>query len=67
MDDDRQLLRQFTQHNSQEAFAALTARSLSRVYSTCRRELGDACLLLHWQTRQPEGRGTKRRRLIWKS
>ncbi len=44
MDDDRQLLRQFTQHNSQEAFATLTARYLSLVYSTCRRELGDADL-----------------------
>ncbi len=44
MDSDRQLLRQFTQHNSQEAFAALTARYLSLVYSTCRRELGDADL-----------------------
>lgn len=44
MDDDWQLLRQFTQHNSQEAFAALTARYLSLVYSTCRRELDDADL-----------------------
>lgn len=44
MDDDRQLLRQFTQHNSQEAFAALTARYLSLVYSTCRREIDDADL-----------------------
>ncbi len=42
--NDRQLLRQFTQHNSQEAFAALTARYLSLVYSTCRRELDDADL-----------------------
>ena len=42
--DDRQLLRQFTQHNSQEAFAALTARYLSLVYSVCRRELDDADL-----------------------
>ncbi len=42
--DDRQLLRQFTQHNSQEAFAALTARYLSLVYSTCHRELDDADL-----------------------
>ncbi len=44
MDSDRQLLRQFTQHNSQQAFAALTARYLSLVYSTCRRELDDASL-----------------------
>ncbi len=42
--DDRQLLKQFTQHNSQQAFAALTARYLSLVYSTCRRELDDADL-----------------------
>jgi len=42
--NDRQLLRQFTQHNSQEAFTALTARYLSLVYSTCRRELNDADL-----------------------
>ena len=44
MDSDRQLLRQFTQHNSQQAFAALTARYVSLVYSTCRRELDDAGL-----------------------
>ncbi len=40
--DDRQLLRQFVEHNSQEAFAALTQRYLSLVYSVCRRELDDA-------------------------
>jgi len=39
--DDRQLLRRFTEHNSQEAFAVLTARYLSLVYSVCRRELAD--------------------------
>lgn len=43
--DDRQLLTQFTQHNSQEAFAALTVRYLRLVYSTCLRELGDADLV----------------------
>ncbi len=42
--EDRQLLQQFVKDNSQEAFAALTARYLSLVYSTCRRELGDADL-----------------------
>ena len=40
--DDWQLLRRFTEHNSQEAFAALTARYLSLVYSVCRREMDDA-------------------------
>ena len=40
--DDRQLLRRFVEHNSQEAFAALTARYLSLVYSVCRREMDDA-------------------------
>lgn len=44
MDDDRQLLRRFVDDHSQAAFAALTARYLSLVYSTCRRELGDADL-----------------------
>ena len=39
--DDWQLLRRFTEHNSQEAFAALTARHLTLVYSVCRRELAD--------------------------
>ena len=39
--DDWQLLRRFTEHNSQEAFAALTARYLTLVYSVCRRELAD--------------------------
>ena len=38
MDDDRQLLRQFVEYNSQEAFAALTKRYLGLVYSVCRRE-----------------------------
>lgn len=42
MDDDRQLLRQFVEHNSQEAFAALTKRYLSLVYSVCRRETDNA-------------------------
>ena len=42
--EDRQLLQQFVKDNSQEAFAALTARYLSLVYSTCHRELGDADL-----------------------
>ena len=40
--DDRQLLRRFTENNSQEAFAVLTARYLNLVYSVCRRELADA-------------------------
>ena len=40
--DDRQLLRRFTENNSQQAFAALTARYLNLVYSVCRRELDDA-------------------------
>ena len=39
--DDQRLLRQFVEHNSQEAFAALTKRYLSLVYSVCRRELDD--------------------------
>ena len=40
--DDHQLLRQFVVHNSQDAFALLTKRYLSLVYSVCRRELDDA-------------------------
>lgn len=40
--DDRQLLRQFVEENSQEAFASLTKRYLGLVYSVCRRELDDA-------------------------
>ncbi len=44
MDDDRRLLRRFVEDHSQAAFAALTARYLSLVYSTCRRELSDADL-----------------------
>jgi len=40
--DDWQLLRRFVEQNSQEAFAALTARYLNLVYSVCRRDLGDA-------------------------
>ena len=39
--DDWQLLRRFTKNNSQEAFAALTARYLSLVYSVCLREVHD--------------------------
>jgi len=39
--NDRQLLRRFTENNSQEAFAALTARYLNLVYSVCRREVAD--------------------------
>ena len=39
--DDWHLLRRFTEHDSQEAFAALTARYLNMVYSVCRRELAD--------------------------
>ncbi len=39
--DDWRLLRQFVDKNSQEAFAALTLRYLSLVYSVCRRELAD--------------------------
>jgi RNA polymerase sigma factor (sigma-70 family) len=42
--EDRQLLKRFVQDHSQEAFAALTARYLSLVYSVCRRELDDADL-----------------------
>ena len=42
--DDRLLLQRFVKDNSQEAFAALTARYLSLVYSVCRRELDDADL-----------------------
>ena len=40
--DDWRLLRRFVEHNSQEAFSALTARYLRLVYSVCRRELADA-------------------------
>ena len=40
--DDWHLLRRFAEHDSQEAFAALTARYLNLVYSVCRRELADA-------------------------
>ncbi len=40
--DDWQLLRRFVEHDSQEAFAALTKRYLGLVYSVCRRELADA-------------------------
>lgn len=39
---DQQLLRQFVEQNSQEAFAALTTRYLNLVYSVCRRELDNA-------------------------
>lgn len=42
--EDRRLLRRFVEENSQEAFAALTARHLGLVYSVCRRELDDADL-----------------------
>ena len=42
--DDRQLLRRFTENNSQQAFAALTARYLNLVYSVCLREVRDAAL-----------------------
>lgn len=40
--EDRQLLRQFVEHNSQEAFAALTTRYLGLVYSVCSRERDNA-------------------------
>ena len=40
--EDRLLLRRFVQDNSEEAFAALTARYLNLVYAVCRRELADA-------------------------
>ena len=40
--EDRQLLQRFVEQNSQDAFAALTARYLNLVYSVCRRELADA-------------------------
>lgn len=38
---DGALLRRYVEQNSQEAFAALTARHVSLVYSTCLREVGD--------------------------
>jgi len=41
MTPDWLLLRRFVQDNSQEAFAALTARYLSLVYSVCLREVHD--------------------------
>ena len=40
--EDRLLLQRFVRDNSQEAFAALTARYVSLVYAVCRRELDDA-------------------------
>ena len=40
--EDRLLLQRFVKDNSQEAFAALTARYLNLVYAVCRRELADA-------------------------
>lgn len=40
--EDRLLLQRFVKDNSQEAFAALTARYLNLVYAACRRELDDA-------------------------
>ena len=40
--EDRLLLQRFVKDNSQEAFAALTARYLNLVYAACRRELADA-------------------------
>ena len=40
--EDRLLLQRFVRDNSQEAFAALTARYVSLVYAVCRREMGDA-------------------------
>ena len=40
--EDRLLLQRFVQDNSEEAFAALTARYLNLVYAVCRRELADA-------------------------
>ena len=42
--EDRLLLQRFVRDNSQEAFAALSARYLNLVYAVCRRELGDADL-----------------------
>ena len=39
--DDWQTLRNYVDHNSEEAFAALMARYLGLVYSVCRRELTD--------------------------
>ena len=38
---DRRLLRQFVQHDSQAAFAEIVRRYLKLVYSTCLREIGD--------------------------
>ncbi len=40
--EDKQLLQRFVRDNSQEAFAALTARYLNLVYAVCRREMGDS-------------------------
>ena len=39
--DDWQTLRNYVDHNSEEAFAALMARYVGLVYSVCRRELAD--------------------------
>lgn len=41
---DWQLLRDYVEHNSQTAFAALVERHANMVYSTCLRETGDAML-----------------------
>ncbi|MEO7714801.1 MAG: sigma-70 family RNA polymerase sigma factor [Capsulimonas sp.] len=41
---DRTLLRRYTQQESDDAFAALTARHRAMVYATCLRDLNDAAL-----------------------
>jgi RNA polymerase sigma factor (sigma-70 family) len=41
---DQQLLREYAQRDSQTAFAELSRRYIHLVYSTCRREIGDADL-----------------------
>jgi len=42
--NDWKLLREYVDHGSQAAFAQLAAQYMDLVYSTCRRELGDASL-----------------------
>jgi len=44
MTQDWQWLRQYVENGSQEAFGALVDRYINLVFSTCRRELGDATL-----------------------